>query len=187
MKNQPVVRIVTHPFFARYENELKGFYREPTTPDVDMLFLAIDLKYFETNLKKAKAIVRILDNYSLFCDRIHLFVQRSSHEYSSGNQDFTKNRLKELVVELQAFPRSFSPITVHILPADSWSSPGVHTRFEDEYSILLNVLLNGSLKLETKVDAIPEDLDDKMSYVLEFPSDEDTIVSFPTFNIHHIP
>lgn len=187
MKNPPVVRIVTHPFFYRYEHELKGFYREPTTPDVDMLFLAIDLKYFEPNLKKAKAIVNILDSYSLFCEHIHLFVQRSSHEYSSDNQNFHKNRLKELVLELQAFPRSFSPITMHILPADSWSSPGIHTRFEDEYSILLNVLMNGSLKLETKIDSIPDDLDDKASYVLEFPADEDTIASFPTLNIHHIP
>lgn len=185
MKTPPVVRIISHPFFARYEHELKGFYKEPTTPDVDMLFVAVDLKYFESNLKKAKAIIGVLDNYSLFCDHIHMFVQRNRHEYSTDNQEFNKSRLKELVLEVQKLTKSFSPISVHILPSDSWSSPGRDTRFSDEYSILVNVLMNGSLKLETPIESIPDTLEDTGSYVLEFQADEDQIVKFPT--IHCIP
>ncbi len=180
MNNPPVVRIITHPFFARYEHELKGFYKEPSTPDMDMLFAAIDLQHMSEDLRKTKAIIDIFDNYSLFCTAVHLFVQRV-------NQDYSINHLKKLETDLRAYTTAFAPITLHILPADFWCSPSRETKFEDEFHVLVNVLMNGTRKLETPIENIPNSLDDNTAYILELPSDEREVVSFPTLNIHHIP
>lgn len=180
MNNPPVVRIITHPFFARYEHELKGFYKEPTTPDMDMLFAAIDLRHMSEDLRKTKAIIDIFDSYSLFCNAVHLFVLRT-------NQDYSIKHLKNLETDLRTYKTEFAPITLHILPADFWCAPSRDTKFEDEFNVLVNVLMNGSLKLEKKLESIPDTLDDDAAYIMELPSDEDKVVSFPAFNIHHIP
>lgn len=169
MKTPPVVRIISHPFFKRYENELRGFYKEPTTPDVDLMLLAINLKYLEPDLNKARAIITTFDHYSLFCEHVHLFVQRNKHEYSQSNDEYSRKQIIGLVDKIQKFPLSFAPITIHILPADSWLSPGIDTKFAVKFNLLIDVLMGGVSKQEEEITEFPEVLDENKTYRIELP------------------